>query len=303
MRRMHHLPRMLPQIRSFLVVIQEGSLHRAAVRLNISQSALSRQMQTLEHDLGGQLLERSSVGVSPTSGGRALAKQMEPFLSSYDANILAVRRIIRGGAQELRIGYLASAFSEYLESAVTKLRDLHPGIKVKLLDMYPGEQITALRQGQIDLAFTQDLGNTLGKDFHGRKVAVIGSFVCIASEHRLATCDAVKIADLNGEIFVVASDAEVPGIRPWLVKICRACGKFKPNVVEIKGGISDALSAIANDGAVAIVPDFMRHQKRPGTIMIPVSDAEATCDLAVIWQENSMPKPLVDLLDLISLEN
>ena len=51
---------------------KKGSLHRAAVRLNISQSALSRQMQTLEHELGGSLLERSTTGVKPTAGGHAL---------------------------------------------------------------------------------------------------------------------------------------------------------------------------------------------------------------------------------------
>ncbi|HYZ75269.1 MAG TPA: LysR family transcriptional regulator [Chthoniobacterales bacterium] len=45
---------MLEQIRSFLTVVEEDSLHRAAAGLRISQSALSRQMQALEHELGGR---------------------------------------------------------------------------------------------------------------------------------------------------------------------------------------------------------------------------------------------------------
>ncbi|MDQ8209783.1 LysR family transcriptional regulator, partial [Coraliomargarita sp. SDUM461003] len=61
---------MIPQLRSFLAVLEEGSLHRAADRLNISQSALSRQMQALEHEVGGALLNRSSTGVQATPGGR-----------------------------------------------------------------------------------------------------------------------------------------------------------------------------------------------------------------------------------------
>jgi DNA-binding transcriptional LysR family regulator len=64
---------MLAQIRSFLIVVEEGSLHRAAARLHISQPALSRQMQALEHELGGRLLEHMATGVSPTAGGQALA--------------------------------------------------------------------------------------------------------------------------------------------------------------------------------------------------------------------------------------
>src|ERR1700688_210731 len=60
---------MLEKLRLFLVVLEEGSLRRAADRLRISQSAITRQMQSLELDLGGRVLERTSAGVRPTNGG------------------------------------------------------------------------------------------------------------------------------------------------------------------------------------------------------------------------------------------
>jgi DNA-binding transcriptional LysR family regulator len=65
----------LEKIRLFLVVLEEGSLRRAADRLRISQSAITRQMQSLELDLGGCVMERTSAGVRPTNGGRALAER------------------------------------------------------------------------------------------------------------------------------------------------------------------------------------------------------------------------------------
>src|SRR4051812_30072814 len=113
---------MILQLRSFLAVIEEGSLHRAAKRLNLSQSALSRQMQALEHELGGKLLERSSTGVQPTSGGHALAAKMGTFLAGYDSALLEVRRLLQGESAQLRIGYLASVFEEYLGPALKVLR-------------------------------------------------------------------------------------------------------------------------------------------------------------------------------------
>jgi len=85
---------MLTQIRSFLTVVEEGSLHRAAARLRISQSALSRQMQALEHELGGRLLERMTTGVSPTAGGQTLAKKMGAVLASYDLAMNHTRRAL-----------------------------------------------------------------------------------------------------------------------------------------------------------------------------------------------------------------
>lgn len=279
-----------------MAVIKEGSLHRAATRLNISQSALSRQMQVLEHELGGKLLERSSTGVLPTPGGRALAERMGAFIAGYDENLLAVRRIIRGEAGELRIGYLASAFHEYLEPALEVLRRLHPETRVKLLDLYPGEQITALRQGKIDMAFTQDDGNLLGRDFRTKKLARNKSYVSLPEEHPLASRKEVRFAELKNETFIIGADAEIPGFRRRLIQLCRICGKFRPKVVEISGGLSDAFSTVANDGAIAILPAFLRHQKRPGVVIVSISDAEATWDLVVVWQNGHAAEPLRTLL-------
>jgi DNA-binding transcriptional LysR family regulator len=286
----------LLQLRSYLAVLEEGSLHRAATRLNLSQSALSRQMQALEHELGGELLERSSTGVRPTRAGRELAKRMGAFLAGYDAHLLAVRRIIRGEAGELRIGYLASAFKEYLDPALKKLRSLHPKTKVKLLDLFPGEQIAALRQGEIDLALTQDGGDLLRQDFHTKKLAVIKSYACLPEEHPLASRKSVKIAELKNETFITGPDTEVPGFRHRLMQFCRTFGKFRPKVVEIGGGISDAFSAIANDGAVAVLPAFMRDQSRPGVVMVPISEPGVTWDLYLAWQPGHTPEPLRTLL-------
>lgn len=291
---------MLLQLRSFLAVLEEGSLHRAAKRLNISQSALSRQMQALEHELGGKLLERSSIGVQPTRGGRALAERMGSFLSNYDANLLAVRRIIRGEAGELRIGYLASAFHEYLDPSLKEFRRLHPKTKVKLLDLFPGEILTALRRGEIDLALTQEDGNLLGREFHIRKLAVVASVASLPEEHPLSFRKSVKIAELKNETFIVGSDSKLPGFRRRLMQLCRTCGKFTPKMVEISGDASDAFSTIANDGAVAIMPAFLRHQKRPGVVNVPISDAAATWDLVVAWQRGHTAEPLRALLASLS---
>jgi DNA-binding transcriptional LysR family regulator len=64
-----------------LVILEEGSLRRAAKRLHISQPALTRQMQLLEHDLGGRILERTSAGVHPTNVGHVLAEKARALLA------------------------------------------------------------------------------------------------------------------------------------------------------------------------------------------------------------------------------
>src|SRR3954464_1869768 len=154
MRFSHHTSAVLDKLRLFLVVLEEGSLRRAAERLHISQSAITRQLQALEHELGGRILERTSAGVRATSGGHALAGKAGVLLANYDSTMAEVRRLVRGESERLRIGYVASAVQEYLGPALAELRRTYPKAKVKMLDLTPGEQISALRRGEIDLALT-----------------------------------------------------------------------------------------------------------------------------------------------------
>lgn len=147
---------MLSQIRAFLVVSEEGSINRAAERLRMSQSALSRQIQALEHEIGGALLERTSSGITLTPGGVALQKKMGAVLASYDRAIMEVRRTVRGEQEVIRIGYMPSAAKDYLSPALRRLRARHPDIAVKLLDLSPGEQIAALRASEIEVGLTDE---------------------------------------------------------------------------------------------------------------------------------------------------
>ncbi len=152
---------MLAQIRSFLTVVEEGSLHRAAARLHMSPSALSRQMQVLEHELGGRLLERMTTGVRPTEGGQVSVKRMRAVLASYELAMSDTRRDLRGETGQVRIGYLATAPQQYLRGLLREVRRSHPETDFKLVNLSPSQQITALRAGEIDIGITNDSGEFL----------------------------------------------------------------------------------------------------------------------------------------------
>ena len=298
-RSLHHGKVVILQLRAFLAVIEEGSLHRAATRLSLSHSALSRQMQALEHELGGKLLERSSTGVRPTAGGYALTARMGTLLASYDSAMLEVRRLVRGQPDQLRIGYLGSVYEEYLAPALKRLRQVYPRTKVKLLDLFPGEQITALRCGQMDIAITQEIGDLLGRDFYARELAVTESFVALPAGHPLASRKQVKIAELKNETFVCGTEDRVPGYRRRLAQICRDCGKFRPKLIDNNEDLSSKLAMVANEDTVALLPGYMRHQTAPGVVIVPVADARATWKLFVVWQRGKTAGPLRTLLDLL----
>ena len=102
----------LDLLRSFCAVVEHGSLNQAAERLRVSQSTLTRQMQALEAEVGGRLLERSKSGVALTAAGYALHGRIGPLLVSFDEAIHETRRIARGKSTSLRVGYMTSAAAQ-----------------------------------------------------------------------------------------------------------------------------------------------------------------------------------------------
>jgi DNA-binding transcriptional LysR family regulator len=233
---------MLEQIRSFLTVVEEGSLHRAAARLSISQPALSRQMQALEHELGGRLLERMATGVSPTAGGQALAKRMGTVLASYDLAMSDTRRALRGETDQVRIAYLALADQQYLRGPLREVRRSHPETVLKVVNLSPGEQMIALRAGEIDIGITNESGELLAGEFYTRKLADVGSYIALPEQHRLAAQDRVRLSDLRGEFFVSGDSQHLPGMTGGSRRIAKSMGSFARNSTARRKALHTASS-------------------------------------------------------------
>ena len=295
---------MVEKLRLLLVVIEEGSLRRAAEHLHISQSAITRQIQLLEHDLGGQILERTSSGVRPTSGGQALAGKARGLLADYDSVMAEIRRLVRGESDRLRIGYLASAMQEYLGPALAEVRRAYPELKIKMLDQTPGEILTALRSGEIDLALTIGCADLLSRDFYTRKLASVPSLVALPLEHPLASKKQISISQLKTESFVQVPESVAPGSNQRIARFCLRFGKFRPRFVAIEVGnsLEEGLVISANEGVVSLQPSFISHLDIPNVVMVPIAEKRATWDLFIAWQRGKISKPLRALLGSFQLK-
>src|SRR5687767_14136118 len=240
---LHTLLGMLAQLRSFLVVLEEGSLNRAAVRLRLSQPALSRQMQALEREVGGRLLERTTAGVSPTGAGHALGSSIRAVLADYDAAMADARRLSRGERAQLRVGFLLSAASAYVNPALAALRKTHPKVKVRLLDLSPGEQIVALRRGEIDVGIIGQEGCVAARDFYTRKLVALPVVALLPADHRLASRRKLRLAELRGEQFVASPEEQMPGRDRWITQLCRRAG-FRPRFAQKANSMAEMLSLV-----------------------------------------------------------
>src|SRR5262249_52194883 len=143
----------LRQLRYFVAVARERNFTRAAEALRIAQPPLSRQIQQLEDELGVTLIERGSRPVRLTDGGRLLCEQAVPGRERVEGRKAVARRLKEAGRLRLTFGFVPSTLYGYLPEVIRRYRSARSGVELTLLELTALEQITALKEGRIDVGF------------------------------------------------------------------------------------------------------------------------------------------------------
>jgi DNA-binding transcriptional LysR family regulator len=143
----------LRQLEYFVTVVDEESFTAAAARLHVSQPGLSHQIQALERQLGGPLLERLSRGVRLTPAGRTALPHARASLAHAERATSAAQRASGVDAGELHVGTLFSISVGVLPGALQAWRLAYPDVQVRLVEFRRSDDlIAAMQAGQADLA-------------------------------------------------------------------------------------------------------------------------------------------------------
>ncbi|MDE2005363.1 MAG: LysR family transcriptional regulator [Rhodospirillales bacterium] len=206
------------QLRCFLAIAEAGSLSAAALSLGVAQSALSRHLAALEHDVAARLFERGRRGAAPTEAGARLIPRARAIL----AEIEATRAELAAGAAELR-GRVAIATSSTVAEALygplaLRLARAHPAL---LLDFHEGQDdlIERLAQGRLDLAIvtTSDRSDLVTfRPLYAEPVWLIGP----PGDSLLTGAPIGPEQALARELVLPVGEASLS----WLHETCRALG-------------------------------------------------------------------------------
>src|SRR5579862_3564142 len=105
----------LDALRSFIVIVEEQHITRAAERLQMAQPNLTRLIRKLEEELGFALFDRSNKRrFALTPAGRAFLDEMTRLLPQYDQAVRNARRVAQGEREKLVIGYVPAAMVSHL---------------------------------------------------------------------------------------------------------------------------------------------------------------------------------------------
>ncbi|WP_047532177.1 LysR family transcriptional regulator [Pseudomonas sp. 11/12A] len=260
----------LRQLRYFVKIVEQGSLGRAALELDVGVSALSQQIAKLENELATRLLNRTTTGVTPTSAGMAFLHHAQLCLRQSENAIMAAHRGRMSGY--VTVGLPPTTATVLALPLINAMRERYPDIQLHLVEMLSGHLATQLNARQIDLAILFQLEG--GKRWSVTPLLDEKLFV-ISSPHlpHAPRGACVQLADL-GQLPLVMPSAQ-HGLRSTLMTAFERVG-LAPNIIMEVDGLAVLMNAVRAGHAATIQPGAAAALKgESGLSVVEISDTHA----------------------------
>lgn len=145
----------LRNLRCFMAVAEELHFARAAERLHIEQSPLSRTIKDLESDLGARLFNRSTRGTQLTPAGQVLLETAPRVFAAVEQARQSVRAAACGQHGTLRIALSDGVLPQRLASLLALCRQEEPDVDIRLFEVPLAEQLSGLHRDMFDAGFAR----------------------------------------------------------------------------------------------------------------------------------------------------
>ncbi len=290
----------LRHLRYFVAVAEERHFGRAARRLRMAQPPLSRQIQSLENELGFPLLQRSRRSVELTPAGAVLLERARLLFTEVDRAIHEARRAHTGETGQISVAYLSSLAYSGLTRLLRAFRERLPGVEVTLRELSPAAQLDALKDGALDVGFVR--GPIEDPSISFECVRRERLLVALPADHPMAAKKRIALSSLAGEPFVTFPRSRAAAFFDSIMVMCHDAG-FSPRIVQQAPQL-DIVSLVAAGYGVAILPESIREVHRPGLELRPIVGSPSV-ELLAAWRASNtsaVPRTFLEILRRVSAE-
>ena len=197
----------LRHLRYFVTVAEAQSFTQAAKKLFTTQPSLSQQIKDLEQEVGVQLLDRSARLIQLTAEGQAFLSYAQAALDNAQLAIQAARQVAQQREQHIHIGFLNVAEIKLLPTLLHKLKQHLPNLQLHIQSLTCLEQIQALKNATLDLAFTR---YQLQDPQYGNILVLEEPMYLVASRKLYSSLQPISAQDLKQQTLILCEQQASP---------------------------------------------------------------------------------------------
>jgi DNA-binding transcriptional LysR family regulator len=254
------------RLRVLVEVARHGSFSSAAESLGYTQPAVSRQIATLEAEVGATLIRRVPKGAVLTDAGRLLVERGEAILARLDDVETELRALAGLEGGRLRMATFASAASSIVPLAIAAFRERYPAVELNVVMADPMDSIPRLRAGDLDLALSHDpMEEGPPADLERVHLFDDPMYVAMPAGHPLAEEPRLQLARFAEYPWMLATTQTCPDSRLFL-RACHAAG-FEPRIAFQNDDYPAILGFVAAGVGVALIPDMVARGVRDDVVV------------------------------------
>lgn len=276
------------QIEYFLAVATCLNFTEASKMLFVAQSSLSRNIASLEEELGLKLFTRTKKYVRLTPAGAVLYEEFSKINHMMEGAIVKAKRAEAGKDLHLRIGVIEAQEAEhFLPPAISQLTTLYPTIDINLSRGNFKTLRNDLKEGKIDIAITFDFDLNSFKDqdiLYESLYRSVGDCI-ISKNHPLAQKADVKISDLKDETAIVIDPDVSFGGYNDLIEFCKRHG-FTPKHIRTASSVEDIILMVEAGLGYTVIDQNCKLSRGNLIYKLNTNDSVEMSVLA-IWKKNN----------------
>jgi LysR family transcriptional regulator, benzoate and cis,cis-muconate-responsive activator of ben and cat genes len=280
----------LRHLRYFVAVADEQHVGRAAARLHLSPSPLSRQLGELEREVGVKLLERVGRGIRTSDAGAVFAMDARRILADVDAAVSKLGAAARGEVGHLALGFVESpSFASLIPLVIAAFRRRHPAVTIELQPLAAEDLRGSLRTRRIRAALT--LGRAApDPDVASQVLFVEPVVLALPRSHPLASRRRVLVEDLHDQPFVWSARPERVPILDGLWGLLHSRGVV-PRVVVESRSTATRLSLVASGIGLTFSVDSWSRPRQ--VVTRRVAGLKADVRGYLVWRPDDDAWPLL----------
>lgn len=213
------------QVECFLVVSECLNYTEAGKRLFISQSNVSRQIITLEEELGFELFVRGNNFVQLTPAGSIMVPAFRQMIDIFQEQKKLASHVSLGESGELRIGFLTNMnLDKICKLQIEEFKNRYPNIILSYLCFPAGDFEEALRNSHVDVLFTHDFDTPTSSNNLTKKICSTNMFLVFGESHPLAKKENLNIKDFKNDVFWITDSSDTEKRKDLIKNLCNYYG-------------------------------------------------------------------------------